>query len=170
MAEDGTSTGHDEARQMLDICASVGARAVDLTLTNSAGEKKWFRRDLSLSDLARTLPAMLDDAAIKKCNVIIRPHGAGMMFLQLDDLAPDQLARVAPPCFISLETSPGNFQAWLAIPGCEDKDFARRCAKAREPSGRERSHAHRRQPQFQTEVRARLSTRCDPHGAARAGW
>jgi RepB DNA-primase from phage plasmid len=25
--------------------------------------------------------------------------------------------------------SPGNFQAWLAIPGCEDKEFARRVRK-----------------------------------------
>jgi hypothetical protein len=96
---------------MLDICASVEARAVDLTLTNSDGEKEWFRRDLSLIDLARTLPAMLDDATDKQRNVIIRPHGPGVMFLQLDDLDADKLARVAPLCFIALETSPGNFQA-----------------------------------------------------------
>ena len=28
--------------------------------------------------------------------------------------------------FLALETSPGNFQAWLALPGKEDKEFARR--------------------------------------------
>ena len=28
--------------------------------------------------------------------------------------------------FLVLETSPGNFQAWLALPGREDKEFARR--------------------------------------------
>jgi RepB DNA-primase N-terminal domain len=129
MAEDDTSSGHSEARRMLDICASVGARAVDLTLTNSDGEKESFRRDLSLAGLARALPAMLADATAKKRNVIIRPHGTGTVFLQLDDLDAGKLARVAPLCFVALETSPGNFQAWLAIPGREDKDFARRMRK-----------------------------------------
>ena len=28
--------------------------------------------------------------------------------------------------FLALETSPGNFQAWLALKGSEDKEFARR--------------------------------------------
>jgi hypothetical protein len=129
MAEDETSTAHDEARRMLDICASAGGRAVDLTLTNSAGEKEWFRRDLPLADLARKLPTMLDEATAKKHNVIIRPHGPGTTFLQLDDLDAEKLARIAALSFITLETSPGNFQAWLAIPGREDKDFARRVRK-----------------------------------------
>ena len=31
--------------------------------------------------------------------------------------------------FLTLETSPGNYQAWLAMPGAEDKDFARRVRK-----------------------------------------
>jgi hypothetical protein len=62
-----------------------------------ADEKEWFRGDLSLTDLSRTLPAMLDDATTKKRNVIIRPHGPGLMFLQLDDLNSEKLARVAPP-------------------------------------------------------------------------
>src|SRR5271169_6023932 len=37
--------------------------------------------------------------------------------------------RLAPPAFFTLQTSPGNFQAWLAIPGAEDKEFARRLRK-----------------------------------------
>ena len=52
-----------------------------------------------------------------------------MTFIQLDDLKADQLPRVAPAVFLTLETSPGNFQAWLALPGSEDKDFARRLRK-----------------------------------------
>ena len=52
-----------------------------------------------------------------------------MTFIQLDDLKADQLARLAPAVFLTLETSPGNFQAWVALPGSEDKDFARRLRK-----------------------------------------
>jgi hypothetical protein len=129
MAEDNTTPAPDEARRMLDLCASVEARAVDLTVTNLGGEKEWFRRNMPLAELGRTLPAMLDDATAKKRNVIIRPHGPGMVFLQLDDLDSAKLARVDPVAFLTLQTSPGNHQAWLAIPGHEDKDFARRVRK-----------------------------------------
>lgn len=46
--------------------------------------------------------------------------------MQLDDLGSEKLARVAPAMFLSIETSPGNFQAWLAVAGGEDKEFTRR--------------------------------------------
>ena len=59
----------------------------------------------------------------------MRPHGHGVSFIQLDDLGADLLARLAPAVFLILQTSPANFQAWLAISGAEDKDFARRLRK-----------------------------------------
>ena len=129
MAEAGDTTSHDEAQAMLDIFASVGADRFDVTRTTAAGDKDWFRRGVSLADLARTLPAMLDAATAEQRNVIVRPHGPGVSFLQLDDLAADQLPALRPAVFLTLETSPGNFQAWLALPGREDKDFARRVRK-----------------------------------------
>jgi RepB DNA-primase from phage plasmid len=126
MGEPDTTTAHSEARNMLDTFASVGATRFDVTSTTRAGEKDWFRRNVSLADLARILPAMLDAAIIEQRNVIVRPHSPGVTFLQLDDLGPDQLPPLAPAVFLTLETSPGNFQAWLALPGREDKEFARR--------------------------------------------
>lgn len=47
----------------------------------------------------------------------------------LDDLKAANLSRLAPAVFLTLETSPGNFQAWAAMQGAEDKDFARRVRK-----------------------------------------
>jgi hypothetical protein len=125
---DGTAEV-SEARRMLDICASVGARAIDLTVTNSAGDKEQFRRNVSLADLARSMPAILDDATRRRRNVIVRPHGPGVMFLQLDDLNAGKLTPLRPPMFLALETSPGNYQAWLALPGDHEKEFARRVRK-----------------------------------------
>jgi hypothetical protein len=83
---DNGKPDHNEAQAMLELCTSVGARAVDLTLTNSAGEKEWFRRNLPLVELRRMLPEKLDDATARKRNVIIRPHGPGVTSLQPDDL------------------------------------------------------------------------------------
>ena len=81
---------------------------------------------ISLADLARTLPAMLGTANAERLNFIVRPFGADVTLMQLDDLDREKLARVAPAMFLSIETSPGNFQAWLAMAGEEDKDFTRR--------------------------------------------
>jgi RepB DNA-primase from phage plasmid len=38
----------------------------------------------------------------------------------------DKLPRIAPAQFLLIETSPGSFQAWLALPGTHNKEFARR--------------------------------------------
>ena len=72
---------------------------------------------------------MLDAAAKCERNVIVRPHGTNRTFIQLDDLKADQLTPLAPAVFLALETSPGNFQAWVALAGIEDRDFARRLRK-----------------------------------------
>jgi len=126
MGDAGTIAAQSEAQTMLDTFASVGATRFDVTRTTRAGEKDWFRRSVPLAELARTLPAMLDAATAAERNVIVRPHGPGVSFIQLDDLGLDRLARLAPAVFLILETSPGNFQAWLAISGREDKELARR--------------------------------------------
>jgi hypothetical protein len=87
---------------------------------------------VSLTDLIRRLPAELDRATRHRRNLIVRPHGLGVTFLQLDDLTAEKLARCAPPVFLALETSPGNFQTWLALKGPEDKEFVRRVRKGTE--------------------------------------
>src|SRR3954447_5238318 len=128
MEDDSTKAAHT-ARTMIDTFGSVGATRFDVTLTIAAGEKDSFRRSVPLSDLKRTLPDMLDAAAATQRNVIVRPHSPNIVFVQLDDLKANQLAPLAPAVFLTLETSPGNFQAWAALAGMEDKDFARRLRK-----------------------------------------
>ena len=65
-------------------------------------------------------------------NVIIRPTGPGVAFVQLDDLkTQEQIDRVRPAAFIIHETSPGNRQAWIAVSGVPEgkeafKKFMRR--------------------------------------------
>jgi len=129
MGKSSAGTGHSEAWAMLDSFASVGTTCFDVTWTTRAGTKEWFRRGVSRDDLARSLPAMLDAAPARQRNVIVRPHGPGVTFIQLDDVEAEALARLAPAVFLILETSPGNFQAWVAMRGKEDKDFARRLRK-----------------------------------------
>ena len=129
MGEDGAQISHSAAQAMLDTFASVGATRFDVTRTTAAGDKDFFRPGVTLADLARTLPTMLDKATAEQRNVIVRPHGPGTTFIQLDDLKADQLPPLAPAVFLALETSPGNFQAWVALADTEAKDLARRLRK-----------------------------------------
>jgi hypothetical protein len=129
MAGESAGIGHGDARAMFDAFASVGAAQFDVTWTTRSGDKAGFRRGMKLADLARHLPAMLDGAAVKQRNLIVRPHGHAVTFIQLDDLAPAMLARLAPAVFLILKTSPANFQAWVATTGADDKDFGRRLRK-----------------------------------------
>jgi hypothetical protein len=129
MAEDSANTAHSAARAMLDAFASVGATSFDVTWTTTQGKPRRFDEGVSLADLARRIPDELDKATRQQRNLIVRPEGLGVTFMQLDDLTADRMQRLAPAVFLTLETSPGNFQAWLAMPGDEDKDFTRRVKK-----------------------------------------
>src|SRR5215217_2891554 len=100
---------------MLDLFASVGAACFDLTLTTRSGEKDRYHRAVSLTELRRALPGILNAAVASERNVIVRPHGPGVTFIQLDDLKSARLAPLRPPVFLALETSPENFQAWVAL-------------------------------------------------------
>jgi hypothetical protein len=129
MGESSDKNRHSEALAMIDTFASVGATRFNVTLTTRNGDKDWFRRNVAVAELRRLLPEMLNTAASRERNVIVRPLGPDVAFIQLDDLKADKLPALAASAFLSLETSPGNFQAWVAVPGHEDKDFARRLRK-----------------------------------------
>ena len=95
------------------------------------GEKIRFRANVFHDDLRRTLPGLLDEGAQHGRNIIIRPRGPGTQFIQLDDLNARSIERVETHAFLTLQTSPGNFQAWIAIPASDkdDEDFSRRLRK-----------------------------------------
>jgi len=153
MGETGTDTPHEAARRMLDIFGSVGADRFHVTWTDSAGDPRrprslrrtlqslggplphtenedWldaiYIAGIGAADLGRTIPALLDTATADRLNLTIRPRGTGVRFIQLDDLAAEKLPALAPAMFLIIQTSPGNHQAWLAMPGDHDREFARR--------------------------------------------
>jgi RepB DNA-primase from phage plasmid len=122
-----------EALRMLDTFASVGATHFDLTHTDIDGEKRGFRPSQSLAQLKNSMPKLFPGAAERQNNIIVRPTSDKVHFVQLDDLDAAGLSRVGDAAFLTLETSPGNHQAWVAVSGLTDpqeaKDFARRLRK-----------------------------------------
>jgi RepB DNA-primase from phage plasmid len=123
-----------EALRMLDTFASVGATHFDLTHTSIDGEKRGFRPGQSLTQLKNSMPKLFPGAAERQNNIIVRPTSDKVHFVQLDDLDVAGLERVGEAAFLTLRTSPGNHQAWVAISRLpsspqEAKDFARRLRK-----------------------------------------
>jgi hypothetical protein len=154
-----------EAYRMLDIFASCGAQSFVVTKTELEwkGHKKVkWGKPYSLEALREKLPPILRTAAIRRPvtlpegqqvlageNVIIRPTGPGVAFVQLDDLKTQEQVECARPaaCVIH-ETSPGNHQAWIAVSGVpagkeEFKEFTRRVRKAVGGNDKSASHATR---------------------------
>jgi hypothetical protein len=123
----------DEALRMLDTFASVGATHFDLTHTDIDGEKRGFRPEQSLAQVKNSMPKLFPGAAARQNNIIVRPLSKTAHFVQLDDLDAAGLRRVGEAAFLTLETSPGNHQAWVAVSGLttpeEAKDFSRRLRK-----------------------------------------
>ena len=113
---------------MLDAFASVGAECFDLTFTDIAGEMVRFRSNRSLGELRTAMPAILQTAAERQHNVIVRPRSSRATLIQLDDLGEEAAARLQPVSFLVLQTSPGNYQAWVAVADA-DEGFAPRLRK-----------------------------------------
>src|SRR6185312_4256498 len=115
---------------MLNTFASVGATHFDLTHINIDGEKRGFRPHQSIAQLKNSLPRLFPGATARQNNIIVRPHSEMAQLIQLDDLKTEGLDRVRDVAFLTLQTSPGNHQAWVAVSGLksgeETKEFARR--------------------------------------------
>lgn len=149
-----------EAARMIDLFTSVGATSFVVTKTDVDQNKIWGK-PYSPRELREKLPAMVRTAADRKPyyseeakmvsageNLIVRPTGPEMAFVQLDDLSVGQLDRVRDAAFLIIATSPGNHQAWIAVSdtptsGEPFKAFMRRVRNAVGGNDKSASHATR---------------------------
>jgi hypothetical protein len=140
----------NEALRMIDTFASVGTNKIHVTKTDINGIVQWGK-PYSPDNLLKRLPAMIRVAGrLEDCdlldktgnvigqaraggNLMVRPMSDTAAFIQLDDLTEANLDRVRPVAFLTVRTSPGNHQAWIAVPRFvsdqERKDFTRRVKK-----------------------------------------
>ncbi len=120
-----------EASKMLEIFESVGAWQFDIEQIDINQQHRGFRRNQTVEQVRNSMPLLLERAATLQYNIIVRPHENGVTLIQLDDLPAAALDRVRPVAFLSLSTSPGNHQAWLAVRDAGDaSDLRRRVKKA----------------------------------------
>jgi hypothetical protein len=108
----------EEALATVDCFASVGVKRFSLTATDLAGKKVdrgyWGNRNLGAMRLL--LPHLVPRCWHLRQSLIVRPLApAGVTLAQLDDIDAQKRAAIEPGSFLVTETSPGNFQIWIAI-------------------------------------------------------
>src|SRR5271156_5879478 len=121
-----------EAYRMLDTFVGSGATDFDVTFIDIDGHKRGFRAGQTARQLRTSLPQLAPGLNERQQNIIVRPHSDKVTFIQLDDLSTEKVNNLMPVACLTLETSPGNHQAWIAVPdlpASEAKDFARRLRK-----------------------------------------
>src|ERR1700735_5527992 len=125
----------DAANRRLEAFASVGANHFDVTFLDIDGAKRGFRKAQSASQLRSSLPKLFPGLTERQNSLVIRPvnqfaaPGKEIALIQLDDLDFEALERLRRFSFLTLATSPGNHQAWIALSGAADKNISRRLRK-----------------------------------------
>lgn len=110
--------GVEAAWRMLDLFASLGVPAFDVTRTDVGGHLRGFRGAVRGERLRRELPHLLQAALEQQHNLILRPRQAPVRLIQLDDLGDALVERLRAAAFLILATSVGNHQAWVAVEAC----------------------------------------------------
>ncbi|WP_375493318.1 DNA-primase RepB domain-containing protein [uncultured Nostoc sp.] len=130
MPQNTKEANEQSALEMVDLFVASGADRFDVTLTNANGELIRYRPNLTTEDVKHKIPYSINQAIENRHNIIIRPrnHAKTIFFVQLDDLSTDKLEKVEYARFLTIETSPNNFQSWIAISKAErtdEKEIAR---------------------------------------------
>jgi hypothetical protein len=100
------TSGLAEALRMLDAFASVGAHRFDVTFLDIDGGKRGFRPEQSVTQLRYSLSKLLPGLMERRNSLVVRPHGAHVTLVQLDDLDAAALSRLESVALLPLPSPP----------------------------------------------------------------
>jgi RepB DNA-primase N-terminal domain len=100
---------------MLEVLASVGVQATDVTWLDIEGSPVRSYLNCPLTQLRQSIGSSLRQAETLQQSFVIRPRSASALLIQLDDFTAERAERIAPHAFMTVCTSPGNYQLWLAV-------------------------------------------------------
>ena len=128
----------EQALRMIDAFVSVGATNFDLSLTRCVNgpdgrpyDEKVPGKQLTnahFRELHFRIRKILEESERERWSVIIRPckESTSAMIVQLDDLSAERLESIKPYAFLVVRSSPGNYQAWVAVGEVNAGEMARR--------------------------------------------
>jgi hypothetical protein len=115
-SEGDTGGGVVDSLATVSAFESVGADSFTVTMRDEESGKG-EAQEMAGAELRAWLPALLERNETREESLIIRPRSASVV--QVDDLDRAGVERLKPFSFLTIETSPGNYQAWLAIAGAD---------------------------------------------------
>jgi hypothetical protein len=133
-AKDNLTVLKNDTGAPSDAAACVSSFAVerfDVTMIDDARPKRShpeLYEVMTTAELQSKLSSLLNRNEKRRESLIIRPVASH--FIQLDDLDEETLLRVKPFSLMAIETSPANYQAWLALPSDIGEEM-RACVRAR---------------------------------------
>ena len=108
---------------------AAGNPALRSLIGPRAAEVKGYLPKRHISELRRTIGPLLQEAAARQHNVIIRPVPERAAFVQLDDPPPESVERLKHAAFLVHRTSAKGYQVWLALEDKPDLEIKRRLKK-----------------------------------------
>jgi hypothetical protein len=110
-------------------------------LLDIEGREQGFQSNRSVEELQRSMAKRLEAAERSKHSIVIRPRSTAATLIQLDDFNEAEAERMEPFSFLTLRTSPGNFQVWLAVTDAPTEKEAAKQFKTRVRRGAGADHS-----------------------------
>lgn len=109
-----------DACTALDAFSSVGASKFLVTMKDESTGTDESKKNVTLRELALTMPVYVERNNQAEESLIVRPTGAAL--IQIDECAERECELLANQAFLVAETSPANYQVWLALPSATSDD------------------------------------------------
>ncbi|MBD0369773.1 MAG: hypothetical protein ICV60_02890 [Pyrinomonadaceae bacterium] len=117
----------DTAMLALDVVASIGASRFNVILINDAAKEKEVltRTVATLEQVKANFSAWLERSEREQKSLVVDMKPNGQRIIQVDEANAEVMKLLAPVSFMTVETSDGNGQVWLALPeGLSDSEIA----------------------------------------------
>lgn len=123
----GDSPESRAAKIDMELFASVGASSADITITDEKKTVCDYQGHVEIDRAITVVSGVVDGCNRAGLNLIVRPRmiTPRVELIPLDDLGYELMETLSSYAFRCIETSPGNYQVWLAVRD-GSPDFAKR--------------------------------------------
>lgn len=106
-----------DALKALDLVRSVGAwRSNVILIKDATKHKEVLAQEVTLDEVKEKFPMWLDRSEREQKSLVVDVKPDGHHIIQVDEASAEVMQILAPVSFMTVETSKGNGQVWLALP------------------------------------------------------
>lgn len=115
-----------DALKALDLVRSIGAWRSNVILVDDATKhSEVLAKDATLEEVKKRFPAWLESSEREQKSLVVDLKPNGRRIIQVDEASAEVMQMLTPVSFMTVETSDGNGQVWLALPeGLSDTEIA----------------------------------------------